>query len=332
MSLLLLTGGAGFIGSHLVRRILRTRPNDRVRVFDLYTYAASPDSLRHFEHDPRLEIVRGDVADPDALRPALDGAAAVLHLAAESHVDRAIRAPADFVRTNTLGTQTLIDAVLDRPAADRPRLVHVSTDEVYGALPLRPPDLRFTEDTPLAPRNPYAASKAAADLLVRAAHHTHALDAVVLRPANNFGPYQHPEKLIPRFITTLLRGGRVPLYGDGLHVRDWIHADDTAAALLAALDHAPPGRVYNIAADIQLPNIELTRRLLGLTGRDESAIEHVPDRPGHDRRYASDPARARAELRWAPARTDFDDALEETVRWYREHESWWAPLLAAAGR
>jgi dTDP-glucose 4,6-dehydratase len=248
----------------------------------------------------------------------------VVHFAAESHVDRSIQDSRPFIRTNVTGTQTLLDAARRAGYVEaRKRFLHVSTDEVYGQLPLDRPDLLFTEDTPLQPNSPYAASKAGSDLLVRAAFHTHGLDTVTTRCSNNFGPYQFPEKVIPLFITNLLQGKTVPLYGDGKNVRDWLHVVDHCEAILAALEKGKAGEVYNIGGNNERSNLELTHALIELCGRDESAIEYVPDRLGHDRRYAIDASKAQRELGWTPTRSAWPDALEATVQWYKDHETWW---------
>ena len=320
----LVTGGCGFIGSNFVRHLLRERPAWSVTNLDKLTYSGNPANLADVAGHPRYTFVHGDIADPAQVAPLIEACDAVVNLAAESHVDRAIHDPRPFVVTNVLGTQTLLDAV--RVAGGR-RYVQVSTDEVYGALPLERRDLRFTEETPLHPNNPYAASKAAADHLVASYHHTYGLDTVITRASNNFGPCQFPEKLIPLFVTRLLDGHNVPLYGDGLHVRDWIHVEDHCAALLAVLERGRRGTAYNIGADNEHSNLELTRALLAMLGRDERHIEHVPDRPGHDRRCAIDATRLRNELGWQPMRSAWPQALAATTAWYRAHETWWRPLL-----
>lgn len=316
----LITGGAGFIGSNLVRFILQSRPDVHVINLDALTYAGNPDNLTELDHHPRHEFIHADIRDAQAVRPHMRRADVVLHLAAESHVDRSIADPQPFISTNVLGTQTLLDLARLTPG-DR-RFVYVSTDEVYGHLPLDRPDQRFTEQSPLQPRSPYAASKASADLLAQAAHHTFGLDVIVARCSNNLGPRQLPEKLIPRFITNLAHDHAVPLFGDGLHVRDWIHVDDTCEALCLLAERARPGSVYNVGAHNERSNLELTHTLLDLLGKDRSLITHVADRPGHDRRYALDAARLQHDLSWRPTRSAWPEALAETVRWYLDHPDW----------
>lgn len=324
----LLTGGAGFIGANFARLAL-ARGDCAVVVLDALTYSGNRDNLLGLEdqHPGRYAFLHADVCDRAALDAALRRVrpTSVVHMAAESHVDRSLLDATPFVRTNVLGTQTLIDALraFNADAARPVRLVHVSTDEVYGSLPLDRPDLRFTEQTPLSPRSPYAASKAASDMLVLAAAHTFGVDAVVTRCSNNLGPYQFPEKVIPLFVTNLLEGRRVPLYGDGLNVRDWIHVEDHCRGVLAAMERGRSGEVYNFGAGNERSNLELTHAVLGLLGRDASFIEPVPDRLGHDRRYAVDSSKAERELGWKPTRSAWPDALRETVAWYRENEAWW---------
>ena len=317
-----LTGAAGFIGSNLARQWVMGHPEDEVTAFDLLTYAGRRESLADIEGRPNFRFVRGDVADPAAVETAFRGAELVVHLAAESHNDRAIADPRPFVRTNIVGTATVLEACRK---LDVPRAHFVSTDEVFGSLELDSPR-RFDETSPYDPRGPYSASKAAGDHLVRAWHTTYGLPTTLSNCSNNFGPYQFPEKLIPLAITRLIGGGRVPLYGDGRHVRDWIYVEDHCRALELVARRGRPGTTYLISAENELPNREVVGRLARLFGRDESAIERVPDRPGHDRRYALDPSRVRAELGWAPEHP-FDRALERTVAWYRARPDWWSPLL-----
>jgi dTDP-glucose 4,6-dehydratase len=316
MSVVLVTGGCGFIGSNFIRYLLETDPSVRVVNLDLLTYAGNPANLADVAGDPRYRFVRGDIADPACVRAALAGAAdAVINFAAESHVDRSIRDAAPFVRTNVLGTQVLLDAAREGRVA---KYVQVSTDECYGSLG---PTGFFTEETPLAPNSPYAASKAGADLLVRAYAHTFGLPAVITRCSNNYGPYQYPEKVIPLFITRLLRGEPVPVYGDGRQVRDWVHVRDHCAALDRVWRHGRPGEVYNVGGRCEKTNLELTHALLAATGRPASLIRHVTDRLGHDRRYAIDCTKIERELGWRPA-VPFEEGLRETVRWYQEHPDW----------
>ena len=326
---LLVTGGCGFIGSNFVRRMLErtsSRPAYTIVNFDLLTYAGNLQNLDGLPPDAarRHRFVRGDIADPAAVGQVMgEGIEAVVNFAAESHVDRSIEEAGAFVRTNVQGTQTLLDAA--RRAGVK-RFVQVSTDEVYGALELDSPD-RFTETTPLAPRSPYAASKAAADLLARAAFVTHELPVVITRCSNNYGPYQFPEKFLPQMILNALQGTPLPLYGDGLYVRDWLHVEDHCAAIEAALERGVPGQVYNIGGDAEYPNLEVAKAVLRLTGRPESLLKSVADRRAHDRRYAIDASRARRDLGWRP-RWTFDRGLEAAVEWYRGHEAWWRRIVS----
>jgi dTDP-glucose 4,6-dehydratase len=317
---ILVTGGCGFIGSNFVRYALDADPAVRVINFDLLTYAGNPANLADLADHPRYRFVRGDVADRDAVRRVVgEGVEAVLHFAAESHVDRSIHDTGPFVRTNILGTQVLLDAGREFGV---PRYVQVSTDECYGSLG---PTGAFTEETPLAPNSPYAASKAAADLLVRSYVHTFGLPALITRCSNNYGPYQFPEKLIPLFITNLVRDEPVPVYGDGQNVRDWIHVRDHCAAVYRVWRDGRPGEVYNIGGRCERTNLELTHALLDAVGKPRSLIRFVKDRPGHDRRYAIDCTKIEGELGWRP-RIPFEQGLRDTVRWYREHEDWVARI------
>ena len=315
---LVVTGGLGFIGSNFVRMVLRDRPDWRVANLDLVTYAGNPANLGDLDHDPRYRFVKGDIAEPSDLARAFeDGADAVVNFAAESHVDRSILSAGPFVRTNVLGTVAVLEAAR---ALGGCRVVHVSTDEVYGAL--RPDDPPFSETTPLNPTSPYAASKAAADHLALAFARTHGQDVVITRCSNNYGPYQFPEKLIPLMVTNAIEGKKLPVYGDGRQVRDWIHVEDHCAGVLAALERGRAGEVYNFGARSERRNVDIVSRIVVLTGVAPALVEHVKDRPAHDRRYAMDSARAERELGWHPART-FEQGLAETVRWYVEHEDWW---------
>jgi dTDP-glucose 4,6-dehydratase len=320
----LVTGGAGFIGSNFVRLLLAERPEAEVINLDALTYAGHLASLADVLDDSRHHFVHGDICDGEAVRAAMAGADVVFHLAAESHVDRSILEDAPFVRTNVLGTATLLAAALAEGVS---RFVHVSTDEVYGELPWRDPAdgdptaPRFTEDTPVAPRSPYSASKAASDHLALAYHTTHGMDVVVTRCSNNYGPYQYPEKLLPVMITKALENEPLPVYGDGLYVRDWIHVSDHCRGLLAAAEKGRAGRVYNFGGDSERTNLSVVRELLEIVGRPESLIRHVTDRKGHDRRYAIDASRAKDELGWQP-QTDFGEGLRSTVDWYVANAVW----------
>ncbi|MDY7109368.1 MAG: dTDP-glucose 4,6-dehydratase, partial [Planctomycetota bacterium] len=283
---ILVTGGAGFIGSNFVRFVLEQRPGWRVVNLDALTYAGNPENLRDVEHDDRYTFVHGDIRARETVLAALAGCDAVVHFAAESHVDRSILDSTPFISTNVQGTQVLLDAC--REVGGVSRFVQVGTDEVYGELPLDRRHVKFTERTPLKPNSPYSASKAAADLLALACHHTFGLPVVVTRCSNNFGPCQYPEKVIPLFVSNLIDGLKVPLYGDGRNVRDWLHVVDHCEALLTVLEHGRPGEVYNIGGNNERSNLQLTHTILELMGLDERMIEPVPDRLGHDRRYAID--------------------------------------------
>lgn len=336
---ILVTGGAGFIGSNFVRWVLDHVPDVRVINYDLLTYAGNLESLEDVarrygsDGDGRYCFVHGDIGDCDAVTRALidHGADAVVHMAAESHVDRSIMGPAVFVDTNVRGTLTLLEACRATLAERaRPfRFVQVGTDEVYGTL--GPTDPPFTEETPLAPNSPYSASKAAADFLVRAYVETFGFPALITRCSNNYGPYQFPEKLIPLMITRALRDEPLPVYGDGLNVRDWIHVEDHAEGLWLALTKGAVGAVYNLGGEAESSNLEIVRTLLRLLGKPESLIRFVPDRPGHDRRYAMAITRVRRELGWRPRHT-LADGLAETVTWYRANRAWWARVLSEAYR
>ena len=316
MKRILVTGGCGFIGSNFVRYMLAHNKVDEIINLDLLTYAGNLENLADIENDPRYEFVRGDICDFNLAAELMSKACAVVNFAAESHVDRSILDSAEFVRTNINGTQTLLDAARN---AEIERFIQISTDEVYGSLG---PTGYFTEDTPLAPNNPYSASKASADMLVRAYHRTHGLPAMITRCSNNYGPYHFPEKLLPLFITNLLDDKPVPIYGDGLNVRDWVFVEDHCSAIAAVLEKGRPGEVYNIGGGNERSNIEITRMLLAELGKDESLIEYVADRPGHDLRYATDSWKIQSQLGWRPQH-DFADGLRLTINWYREHTDWW---------
>jgi dTDP-glucose 4,6-dehydratase len=327
MRRILVTGGCGFIGANFVRWELGKYPQLEITNLDALTYAGNPDNLHNLPGVERYRFVRGDIADRSLVFELLaEGFDAVVHFAAESHVDRSISDAAPFLMTNIVGTQCLLDAAR---AANTPRYVQVSTDEVYGSL--GPHDPPFTEETPLAPNSPYAASKAGADLLVRATYHTHGLETVITRCSNNYGPYQFPEKLIPLFITNALTDKPLPVYGDGLQVRDWIHVMDHCHGVDCALRCGQPGAVYNLGGHCEKHNLDVTRAVLSLTGKPESLIRYVTDRPGHDRRYAIDCTRAERDLGWAPT-IDFPTGLAETVTWYRDHSEWVNRVLSGVYR
>ncbi len=318
---LVVTGGLGFIGSNFVRLVLAERPGWHVTNLDLVTYAGNPANLRDLEGRPEYRFVKGDIAEPEDLARAFEGGVdAVINFAAESHVDRSILSSEPFVRTNVVGTMKLLEAAR---AVGGCRVVHVSTDEVYGAL--GPDDPPFTERTAVNPTSPYAASKAAADHLALAFARTYGQDVVITRCSNNYGPYQFPEKLIPLMITNAIEGKRLPVYGDGRQVRDWIHVVDHCAAVLAALERGKTGEVYNFGARSERVNIDIVSRIVVLLGVSPALVEHVTDRPAHDRRYAMDSSKAEGELGWKPGRS-FEQGLADTVRWYVEHDDWWRPI------
>jgi dTDP-glucose 4,6-dehydratase len=321
---LLVTGGAGFIGANFVQHVLATYPNDQVVTFDLLTYAGNLANLDSVLSDPRHRFVRGDIADRVAVDAAIgDGVDAIVNFAAESHVDRSIADAGAFLATNVVGTQVLLDAARARGIG---RFLQVSTDEVYGSLG---PTGAFSEETPLAPNSPYAASKAAADLLVRAAHHTHGFPALITRCSNNYGPYQFPEKLIPLFVTNALADQPLPLYGDGRQVRDWIHVDDHCRGVDLVLREGKVGEVYNLGGGNERENIAIAALILEALGKPPSLVRHVTDRLGHDRRYAIDARKIEHELGWKPLR-DFADGLRDTIEWYRSHRSWWEAVKSGA--
>ncbi|HEY9784344.1 MAG TPA: dTDP-glucose 4,6-dehydratase [Candidatus Obscuribacterales bacterium] len=327
---LLVTGGLGFIGSNFVRLILRAHPTYSVVNVDAVTYAGHPENLQDVESDPRYTFVKGRVEDRDLIHSilleerygAIDG---IVNIAAETHVDRSIVDPSIFVLTNVVGTQVLLDAayllhkrISLSQSGRQVKFVQVSTDEVYGSLDA---DGYFTENTPLAPNSPYSASKASGDFLCRAYHHTYGLPVSITRCSNNYGPYQHPEKLIPLFIANALENKSVPVYGDGLNVRDWLHVEDHCDAIDLVLHKGKPGEVYNVGGNNEWPNINIAKLILKELGKGEELIQYVEDRPGHDRRYAIDASKIKKELGWAPKHT-FDQGIKETIRWYKENRQW----------
>jgi dTDP-glucose 4,6-dehydratase len=318
----LVTGGAGFIGSNFVHRTFATRPDAEVTVLDALTYAGSTTSLAGVLD--RVELVEGDVADAAVVDPLVARSDVVVHFAAESHNDNSLADPSPFVRTNLVGTFTMLEAVRRHGV----RFHHISTDEVYGDLELDDP-ARFTEDTPYAPSSPYSATKAGSDHLVRAWVRSFGVQATLSNCSNNYGPRQHVEKFIPRQITNVLVGGRPKLYGDGLNVRDWIHVDDHNDALWTILDHGRIGHTYLVGADGEMNNVDVIRLVLELMGQDPDGYDHVTDRAGHDRRYAIEAGKLRHELGWSPRYRTFRDGLAATIDWYRENAAWWRPAKEA---
>ncbi|RZQ62714.1 dTDP-glucose 4,6-dehydratase [Amycolatopsis suaedae] len=322
----LVTGGAGFIGSHYVRQALsgeyESLADAEIVVLDKLTYAGCEANLAPVADNPRLRFVQGDICDAGLVSELMTGTDLVVHFAAESHVDRSILGSADFVLTNVLGTQTLLQAALDAGVG---KFVQVSTDEVYGSIETG----SWTEDHILEPNSPYSASKASGDLIARAFHRTHGMNVCVTRCSNNYGPYQFPEKVIPLFVTNLLDGGTVPLYGDGLNIRDWLHVDDHCHGIQLVVDGGRPGEIYNIGGGTELTNKELTKLLLEAAGVGWERVVPVEDRKGHDRRYSVDIGKISSELGYAP-RVPFDTGLADTVRWYADNRAWWEPLKARA--
>jgi dTDP-glucose 4,6-dehydratase len=314
---LLVCGGAGFIGSTFVRQRLREH-GDEVMVLDKLTYAGREENFHDFAGEEAFAFVRGGIEDPEAVGGAIAACRpeAIVNFAAETHVDRSIAEPDAFVKTHAVGTYVLLEAAREWGV----RYVQVSTDEVYGSIE----EGSFTEESPLAPSSPYSATKTGADLLVQSYFHTYGMEALIARGSNNYGPYQYPEKLIPLIILNALHGDPLPVYGDGMQVRNWIHATDFAAAIGHVLEHGNPGEVYNAGGPDECPNIEVINRVIELTGAEESLVEHVTDRPGHDRRYSLSSEKVRA-LGWEP-RVRFDEGLEQTVAWYRENAWWWQPV------
>jgi dTDP-glucose 4,6-dehydratase len=318
---LLVAGGAGFIGSRYVRHRLETHEDDYVVVLDKLTYAGRRENLSDLPED-RFELVEGDIADRDVVRAAIEDCAAIVNFAAESHVDRSIESPGEFITTDVFGAFVLLEAARDAGI----RHLQISTDEVYGSIESG----SFSEESALDPSSPYSASKAGGDLIVSAFHRTYGADALVCRSSNNYGPFQHPEKLIPLCILNALAGDPLPVYGDGMQVRNWLYVDDNCAAIDYVLQRGEAGEAYNVGGPDELTNLEVVRRILELTGRDESLIEHVADRPGHDRRYslASDKVRG---LGWEPG-VGFTEGLKRTVAWYRDNASWWEPIRSGEYR
>ena len=317
--MILVTGGAGFIGSAYVRRRLESHPGEPLRVLDKLTYAGRRENLSGLDG---VELLEGDIADREAVARALDGCEAIVNFAAETHVDRSIEAPGEFIGTDVFGTFVLLEAARDAGI----RHLQVSTDEVYGSIE----EGSFTEDSPLDPSSPYSASKAGGDLLVAAFRRTYGADTLIVRASNNYGPRQYPEKLIPLCILNALAGDPLPVYGDGMQVRNWLWVDDFASAIDIVLERGDAGGVYNVGGPDELVNIDVVRRILELTGRDESLIEFVTDRPGHDRRYSLSAAKTTA-LGWEAA-VPFEAGIERAVAWYRDNEAWWSPIRSGEYR
>jgi len=318
---LLVCGGAGFIGSNYVRRRLAERPGDEIRVLDKLTYAGRRENLEAVGGE-QLELIEGDICDREAVGAAAEGCEAIVNFAAESHVDRSITSPGEFIVTDVFGTHVLLEAARDLGI----RHLQISTDEVYGSIE----EGSFTETSPLDPSSPYSASKAGGDLIVSAFRHTYGVDSLVIRASNNYGPCQHPEKLIPLVILNALHGDAIPVYGDGLQVRNWLFVEDFCSAIDLVLERGAAGEAYNVGGPDELANIDVVERVLDLTGRDSSLIEHVGDRPGHDRRYSLASEKLIA-LGWR-AQVPFAEGIERTVAWYRDNERWWGPLRSGEYR
>lgn len=323
---ILVTGGAGFIGSNFILYWLKNYPNDQIVNLDSLTYAGNLENLKEVESNPNYRFIKGDICNLDIVEKAMQGIDVVVHFAAESHVDRSIKKPSDFIRTNVIGTQVLLDTSLKNNVK---RFHHISTDEVYGSLKLDDQS-KFTERTSYSPRSPYSASKAGSDHLVRAYYHTYGLPITITNCSNNFGPYQFPEKFIPLAITNILEGKKVPVYGDGLYVRDWLYVADHCRAIDLALKKGKVGETYLVGGMTQdISNLEVIKKILKIMGVSESFIEYVKDRLGHDRRYTVDWSKIQRELGWKPLH-DFDEWLEKTVTWYKENERWWKDVKTGA--
>ena len=327
---LIVTGGAGFIGANFIYYELRTHPEDRIVCYDVLTYAGNIATLDEAKRSPNFTFVRGDIADRAAVYALFEREKpdVVINFAAESHVDRSIENPEIFLQTNIIGTSILLDACRKYGIE---RYHQVSTDEVYGDLPLDRPDLFFTEETPLHTSSPYSSSKAGADLLVQAYARTYGIPVSISRCSNNYGAFQFPEKLIPLMIIRALRGEKLPVYGDGLNVRDWLHVDDHCAAIDAIVRRGNAGEIYNVGGHNERSNIDVVRTILRLLGKVEELISYVEDRKGHDRRYAIDPAKIGRDLGWQPE-TSFEDGIRSTIRWYEEHQEWWEDIVSGSYR
>lgn len=319
---LLVTGGAGFIGSNFILYWMKNHPEDTVVNFDKLTYAGNLENLKEVEKNPNYTFIKGDITNPDEVHAALSGVDTIVHFAAESHVDRSISEPAAFIKTNVLGTQVLLDGAIKNNVK---RFHHISTDEVFGALELGS-DKKFNENTPYNPHSPYSASKASSDHLVRAYADTYQLPITITNCANNYGPYMFPEKFIPLAITNLLEGKKVPVYGDGLYVRDWLYVEDHCRAIDAVLTKGKVGETYCVGSMTQdVSNLDIVKKILSLMGKSANEIEFVKDRPGHDRRYAIDWSKIKNELGWEPQHT-FDEWIEKTIQWYTDNQVWWKKI------
>lgn len=317
---ILVTGGAGFIGSNFIRYWLQNNPNDNIVNLDVLSYAGNLENLKEVEKNLNYKFVKGDICDEKLVNEVVVGVDLIVHFAAESHVDRSVMSSEDFIKTNVMGTRVLLDAAMNNGNI---RFHHVSTDEVFGALSMTDP--KFTELTPYDPRSPYSASKAGSDHLVRAYYHTHGLPITISNCSNNYGPFQFPEKLIPLFITNLIEGKNVPVYGEGLNIRDWIHVEDHNRGVEMIIKKGKIGETYCLGGNNEVKNIEITEMILEIMGETKEKIEYVKDRPGHDLRYAIDFSKAKAELGWEP-KYDFKQGLKETIDWYKNNEAWWKSI------
>ena len=321
---ILVTGGAGFIGSNFIHYWLKKYPTDSIVNLDALTYAGNLENLREVENNKNYKFIKGDICDVDLVNQMVKGADLIVHFAAESHVDRSIMDCSDFIKTNVEGTRILLDAAKNNGNI---RFHHVSTDEVFGSL--GPSDEAFSETTPYDPRSPYSASKAASDHLSRAYYHTYKLPITISNCSNNYGPYQFPEKLIPLFISNLMENKKVPVYGEGKNIRDWIYVDDHNAGVDAIIQKGRIGETYCLGGNSELTNLELTKKILKLMDRGDGMIEYIPDRPGHDLRYAMDYSKAKNELDWEPA-VNFEDGLKKTIEWYKNNKAWWQSIKNGA--
>ncbi len=317
---ILITGGCGFIGSNFVRHMVKKYPDYKIVNLDALTYAGNPENLKDIKNSENYHFIRGEIQDRETVEEALRGCDAVVHFAAESHVDRSIHDAQPFLMTNIVGLQVLLDCALSEGIK---RFVHISTDEVYGCFDAE--EGSFTESSPLKPNSPYAASKAGGDLLLRSYIKTYGLDAIIVRPSNNYGPYQFPEKFIPLMVTNLIDGFKVPVYGKGLNIRDWLFVEDTCRAVDLILHQGKSGEIYNVGGGNEERNINVVKKVIEMMGLDDSYIEFVPDRPGHDFRYSIDSTKIKKELGWSPE-VSFEEGLQTTVNWYRDNEWWWRPL------